>query len=129
MGKCTPTPYKCHGGVISKGGAPSNVEAYLCFKVTVRTSRLHGAQYSKYQQFLYDKITELRSEGMGYRKIAEWLRENGYKTVRGKRFFGSHVYSILKKKREKDEKDNKPIELEYGKLSMRFIDRTIVNSD
>ncbi len=72
---------------------------------------------------------ELRSEGMGYGKIAEWLRENGYKTVRGKRFFGSHVYSILKKKREKDEKDNKPIELEYGKLSMRFIDRTIVNSD
>ena len=72
---------------------------------------------------------ELRSDGMGYRKIAEWLRENGHKTVRGKRFFGSHVYSILKKKREKDEKDNKPIELEYGKLSMRFIDRTIVNSD
>jgi hypothetical protein len=66
---------------------------------------------------------------MGYRKIAEWLRENGYKTVREKRFFGSHVYSILKKKREKDEKDNKPIELKYGKLSMRFIDRRIVNSD
>jgi len=41
----------------------------------------------------------------------------------------SFVYSILKKKREKDGKDNKPIELEYGKLSMRFIDRTIVNSD
>jgi len=72
---------------------------------------------------------ELRSEGMGYRKIAAWLRENGYKTVRGKNFFGSHVHSILKKKREKNEKNNKPIELEYGKLSMRFIDRTIVNSD
>ena len=41
---------------------------------------------------------------MGYRKIAQWLREKGYKTPRGKRFFNTHVYSILKKKRLRDER-------------------------
>ena len=30
---------------------------------------------------------ELRSEDMGYIKIAEWLREHAYKTVRGKKVF------------------------------------------
>ena len=36
---------------------------------------------------------------MGYRRISNWLNENGYKTTRGHEFKNSHVHSILKKKR------------------------------
>ena len=84
--------------------------------------------YSNYQQFLHDKIKELHDGGMGYRKIAQWLRDRDYKTPRGKRFYNTHVFSILKKKRIRDERINREYELEYGELSLKFIDRTIVNN-
>ena len=105
-----------------------NIETYLCFTATLRTSKLKVFPYSKYQQFLHDTIKELHDGGMGYRKIAEWLNERDYKTPRGKRFYNNHVFSILKKKRLRDERINKDYDLEYGELSMKFIDRTIVNS-
>ena len=105
-----------------------NIETYLCFTATLRTSKLKVFPYSEYQQFLHDTIKELHDGGMGYRKIAEWLNERDYKTPRGKRFYNNHVFSILKKKRLRDERINKDYDLEYGELSMKFIDRTIVNS-
>ena len=64
---------------------------------------------------------------MGYRNIAKWLNENGYETPRGKRFFSSHVYSILKrhkKRQERLERINKEYELEYGDLWIEYIDYT-----
>jgi hypothetical protein len=72
-------------------------------------------------------IKQLHDHGMGYRKIAQRLNEYGYKTARGKRFANTNVFSILKRKRLRDERIGKEYELEYGKLSMRFVDRTIVN--
>ena len=59
---------------------------------------------SAYQIFLYEKIKELKNSGLGYRKIAYWLNDNGYKTPRGHSFKSGHVYSILKKRRLRDEK-------------------------
>jgi len=60
---------------------------------------------------------------MGYRKIAQWLNEHGYQTPHGKRFFNTHVFSILKKKRIRDERLNalpedrfeitSPLQIEY----------------
>jgi len=70
----------------------------------MRTSGLSVPPYSDYQQFLHDKITELRESGLEFKQIAEWLRENGYKTVRGKRFYGNHVFSILKRMRQRVER-------------------------
>ena len=55
---------------------------------------------------------------MGYRKIAQWLNENGYTTPRGHEFKNTHVFSILEKKKVRDERQNKRYELEIGKLSM-----------
>ena len=83
---------------------------------------------SDYQIFLHDKITALRENGLGWKWIADWLNENGYKTPRGKVFEGKHVHSIVKKKRISDERFNKKHEREIGKLSMKYIDRTLVNS-
>ena len=37
-------------------------------------------------------------------QIADWLNKKGYLSVRGKKFKGNHVHSIVEKKRLKDEK-------------------------
>jgi len=91
-------------GVVSNVRVPE-VEYYLCFTATLTSSRLSNpAPYSNYQSELHDLIQRLHDEGMGYRRIAQWLNENGYQTPRGKRFFNTHVFSILKKKRIRDER-------------------------
>jgi hypothetical protein len=58
------------------------------------------------------------------KQIAEWLRENGYKTVRGKRFYGNHVFSILKRMRQRVERITLKHPLEYGPLSIKLVDHT-----
>ena len=65
----------------------SEIEYYLCFTATLTSSRpSNPAPYSDYQSELHDLIQALHDKGMGYRKIAYWLNDNGYKTPRGKRF-------------------------------------------
>jgi hypothetical protein len=85
--------------------------------------------YSEYQEFLHDKIKELHDSEMGYHRIAQWLHENGYKTVRGKRFFANHVYSILKRKRERDANQDQEVQTEYRDFYLEFIERKLINSD
>ncbi|GIR39176.1 MAG: hypothetical protein CM15mP50_6870 [Rhodobacterales bacterium] len=58
---------------------------------------------------MYQTISEHREKGKTFDQIAEWLNEKGYLSVRGKKFRGAHVHSIVKKKRLKDEK----LEREY----------------
>jgi hypothetical protein len=65
---------------------------------------------------------------MGYRKIVEWLRERGHKTVRGKRFYNTHVFSILKKKRLRDRRIRPKHDLEIGPLSIQYVERKLINS-
>ena len=117
-----------NGGVVSLGGInepeKDSIAAFLCFTVTIRTAGLSVPPYSDYQQFLHDKITELREEGWEYKQIAEWLRENGYKTTRGKRFYGNHVHSILKRMRQRQERIRNKHPLVYGPLSIKLVDHT-----
>ena len=67
------------------GGKSSteNVDTYLIFHLKLRASNLLVAPYTEYQQFLHDTIKDLHDGGMGYRKIAVWLKEKGYKTPKG----------------------------------------------
>ena len=80
------------------------------------------------QFFLYETITEQRKEGKTFDQIAEWLNEEGYLSVRGKKFRGAHVHSIVKKKRLKDEKMKK----EYPEIRSDFyldiVNKTILMS-
>ena len=110
-------------------GMGSDVDYYLCFTSTLRTSALWVTPYSEYQQFLHDTIKNLHDGGMGYRKIAEWLRDRGYKTVRGKRFYNTHVFSILKKKRVRDGRIRPKHDLEIGPLSIQYVERKLINSN
>ena len=61
---------------------------------------------STYQDFLHSTIQELHNDGLGYRRIAYWLNDNGYKTPRGHEFKNTHVFSILKKKKLRDNRLN-----------------------
>ena len=110
----------------------SEVDYYLCFTATLTSSRLSlPSIYSDYQQFLHDTIVEFRKKGWTFNRIADWFNENGYKTPHGKRFFGNHVFSILKKKRLRDERLSSIPEdtFEIGPLRIEYVETKFINSD
>jgi len=98
------------------GYALFNTDFFFCFTITQRTPNLNVPQYSGYQFFLYQTITEQRKKGKTFEQIAEWLSKEGYLSARGKKFRGAHVHSIVKKKRLKDEKMKK----EYPEIRSDF---------
>lgn len=61
--------------------------------------------------------------------IAEWLNNEGYLTVRGKKFRGAHVHSILKKRLAKEEILNREYPPVWSDFSMEVVDKTILMSD
>ena len=97
------------------------------FSITYHRPPFTVPQYSQYQFFLYETITEQRKKGKNFDQIADWLNEEGYLSVRGKKFRGAHVHSIVKKKRLKDVK----LEREYPEVrsdfSLEVVDKTLVN--
>ena len=109
------------------GYALSNADVFFRFTITQRTSKLNIPQYSEYQVFLYETITAHREKGKTFDQIAEWLNEKGYLSVRGKKFKGNHVHSIVKKKRLKDEKLEREYPEVWSDFSLEVVDKTLVN--
>ena len=64
---------------------------------------------------------------MNYQKIVDWLNDNDYKTVRGKRFRNVHTHSIIKKKRLSDNRFSKTNPSELSNLSLETYDKKILN--
>ena len=85
--------------------------------------------YSEYQFFLYETIIEQREKEKTFDHIAKWLNKKGYLSVRGKKFKGNHVHSIIKKKRLKDEKLEKEYPEFRSDFSLEVFDKTILMSD
>ena len=83
--------------------------------------------YSQYQFFLYQAITEQREKGKTFDQIAEWLNKKGYLSVRGKKFKGNHIHSIVTKKRLKDEKLEREYPEVWTDFSLGVVDNTLVN--
>ena len=80
---------------------------YLCFTVSVRTNKFALKQLDRYspeQEEVFQKIKSLHESGLGYRKIAHHLNENGLTTHKGKEWGGNSVYSVLKRYREREER-------------------------
>ena len=109
------------------GYAFLNTDFFFCFTITQRTPHLNVPLYSEYQFFLYETITAQRKKEKTFDQIAQWLTKKGYLSVRGKKFKGNHVHSIVKKKRLKDEK----LEREYPEVRSDFyldvLNKTLVN--
>ena len=99
------------------------------FTLTCHSPALTGNYYSDYQLFLYQTITEHREQGLTFDAIAEWMNKEGYLTVRGKKFRGAHVHSILKKRLAKEELLNREYPPVWSDFSMEVVDKTILMSD
>ena len=97
------------------------------FSITYRRPPFAVPQYSQYQFFLYETITGQREKGKTFEQIAEWLNKKGYLSVRGKKFKGNHIHSIVKKKRLKDEKLEREYPEVWSDFSLEVIDKTLVN--
>tara|TARA_B100000989_G_C19320574_1_gene376505 strand:+ start:88 stop:465 length:378 start_codon:yes stop_codon:yes gene_type:complete len=104
-----------------------NADFFFCFTITLSSPSLNRSIYSQYQFFLYGTITEQRDKGKTFDQIAEWLNKKGYLSVRGKKFKGNHVHSIVKKKRLKDEKLERDYPEVWSNFSLEVVDKTLVN--
>ena len=91
-------------------------DTFFCFTITIRRPPLTAYSYTEYQYFLYETLSELRQKGMTFNQIADHLNKKNILSVRGKKFRGAHVHSILKKKRMRDEK----LEREYPEVRSDF---------
>ena len=83
--------------------------------------------YSEYQFFLYETIIEQREKGKTFDQIAKWLNQKGYLSVRGKKFRGAHVHSIVKKKRLRDKKFEKEYLEVRSDFNLEVVDKRLVN--
>ena len=72
-------------------------------------------------------MTAHREKGKTFDQIAEWLNKEGYLSVRGKKFKGNHVHSIVKKKRLKDEKLERDYPEVWSDFYLDVFDKTLVN--
>ena len=66
---------------------------------------------------------------MTFDAIADWLNKEGYLTVRGKKFRGAHVHSILKKRLAKEELLNREYSPEWSDFSMEVVNKIVLMSD
>jgi len=81
-----------------------NVIPCLEFTMEFQSNKLiYQKEYTKRQQIIYVLIHHLNDrEGWGFRKISQRLNQSGIKTLRGKKWFSSSVFSVLKRKHERD---------------------------
>ena len=66
---------------------------------------------------------------MTFDAIAEQLNKKGYLAVRGKRFKGAHVDSILKKRLVKEKLLKQEYPEVWSDFSMEIVDKTILMTD
>ena len=102
-------------------------DAIYHFSITYRRPPFYLPRYSEYQFFLYETITEQREKGKTFDQIAEWLNKKGYLSVRGKKFQGNHVHSIVIIIRLKDEKLEKKYPEVSSDFSLEVVDKTLLN--
>ena len=108
-------------------GVDESADVIFNFSIKYRRPPFYLPKYSQYQFFLYETITAYREKGKTFNQIAEWLNEKGYLSVRGKKFRGAHVHSIVKKKRLKDEKLEREYPEIWSDFSLEVVDKTLVN--
>ena len=79
------------------------------FSVTITTTKVWNSNYSEYQEYLFNRIFEYKRHFLtpiGYRKISKIFNDEGLKTPCGRIFKNTHVYSIFKKGKIREERVN-----------------------
>jgi hypothetical protein len=80
--------------------------------------------WSESQQEIHDQIKTLHDEGLGYRRIAKHLNDQGIKTIRGNEWESNNVHSVLKRNRERLKRlkvKEEESEIEYGKMELVWL--------
>ena len=92
------------GGMNLDGTLYESVIPCLEFSIEFQSNKLiYQKEYTKRQQIIYVLIKHLHDEeGFSYRNISKWLNKSGIKTHTGKNWFSSSVISVLKRKHERD---------------------------
>tara|TARA_B100002003_G_C13974885_1_gene471630 strand:+ start:28 stop:381 length:354 start_codon:yes stop_codon:yes gene_type:complete len=100
----------------------SSTTTFLTFSVEIQSNNLtHHQKYTKKQQMVYELIHYLHTkEGLGYRKISQKLNSWGIKTQRGKKWFNTSVFSVLKRKHQRDVRVEKVREKEFPVRISKF---------
>jgi len=93
----------------------------LCFELNLTSQNLRVPNYSTYQHFLFETITELREKGMNDVQIANWLNDNGHKTPRGNIFKNNHVHSIAKKRKRRLEIIDTAPTMSISNMNVQYI--------
>lgn len=96
-------------------------EIFLCFIVSVQFNNLsvERGRYSEVQENTYRMINSYRENGLGYRRIANLLNEQGITTTSGKKWSSAFVYSVMKRDNERKERlkvRNLQFPLTYSKM-------------
>ena len=80
---------------------------YLKYDIIVECKNLNPVKLSKKQINLYNKICELKDEGLTYKQISDKLNELGFEPTRGKvgEFTPQKVWSNYKKIKKSKEQD------------------------
>jgi len=91
-------------GVVLYSGVLEGTIPHLQFSIEIQSNNLtYHKPYTKKQQTLYQLINHLHEiEGLGYRKISQKMNSWGIPTIRGKKWFPQSVYSVLKRKHQRD---------------------------
>ena len=92
----------------------------------METSSLWHGGSSQESQDLYDRIVELRPQGLGYRKCAAVLNAEGLKTPRGEVFTSAHVHGLIRKRRLRDERLNADPKVTYRNSGLYFLERKYI---
>ena len=74
-------------------------------------------------QKLHNTISELKHQGLGYRKISKKLNKMGIKSVTGKTFYPSLVSNMWRTIKRREEKLNREVISEYTDFDIVFIER------
>ena len=81
---------------------------FLCFIVSIQTSKLiskkGGIEYSNSQKETHNLVKSLYKRGLGYQSIAQLLNSKNITTFTEKEWNRSHVFAILKRYWERQER-------------------------
>jgi hypothetical protein len=111
----------CNGGVglSVRYSYPSKIN--IRFSLSITTTKLWESNYSDYQQYLFNRICKYKEcflTPIGYRKISQILNGEGLKTPRGRIFKNTHVHSIYKKGKIREERINREDIVEISQVTI-----------
>ena len=99
---------------------------FLTFNLRIITHLLTNRKPLPIQQRqLHRLIKKLKKRGLGYKRISEVLNQHNIKTIKGKSFYPSLVFGVLKKIEMKEKLMNKRVVKEYTDFDIVFVRRGV----